>query len=173
MLLLLSGEAAKISMVCVPLLQLHLTFTLVSKGDFQCAGCCVLYGSDMSLPPRVKKAGCRILGRIKSSVLPKAGILSTTSSTAAFTDICLCQTRELTSLPTKQPVSVWTVPVWGAVLTLNQSLPTWISHRWFHLTQQSTTTVSPFFCRDGVMLDFDRQVPACISPAPNRLVSLR
>lgn len=141
------------------LLQLHLTFTLVSKGEFQCAGCCVLNGSDTSLPPRVKKAGCRILGRIKSSVLPKAGILSTTSSTAAFTDICLCKTRELTSLPTKQPVSVWTVPVWGAVHILNQSLPTWMSHRWFHLTQQSTT-VSPFFCRDGVILLTPRFLPA-------------
>ena len=91
-----------------------------------------------------------LLGWIKSSVLPKAKL----HSTASFTEICVCESRELTPLSTKQPVSAWTVPVWGAVLTLNQIWPTWISQWWFRLSSQSTTA-SPFLCHDGVMLGDD------------------
>lgn len=56
----------------------------------------------------------------------------------------------------------------GEVVIQNQVRLLWSSTWQFHIISCITTRASLFLFCDGVMLDDDPQVPACISPAPNR-----
>ena len=120
------GEAAKCP-VCLPptgIPDLHPGV----QGDSQHTGRCGLHSWE--IPPTQSQASWSERKSWSQMCFwdESSPVSYLKQNSASFTETCVCESRELTPLSTKQPISARTVPVWGAVLTLNQIWPTWISH---------------------------------------------